>query len=260
MEKKILLEMKNINKRFGSVIALDNVDFELYEGEVLGLIGDNGAGKSTLIKIISGAVIKDSGEIYFEGRKANIQSPKEAINLGIETIYQDLALFDNLDFTANIFAGREYVHRGIGRIFGFIDAKRMKKEAVKFINNINVDMGDLDGVVEFFSGGQRQAVAISRSSFWGKKLLIMDEPTAALGVVESCKVLNLIKVFAKQVKGIIVIAHNIEHMMSVADRIIVLRHGKRAGSIKFSDYIGKNDELHNDIIKMVTGFIECIDN
>ena len=251
-DRKKLLEMKNINKRFGAVAALNNVDFELCEGEVLGLLGDNGAGKSTLIKIISGAVKEDSGEVYFERKKVNIQSPKDAIDLGIETIYQDLALFDNLDFTTNIFAGREHVQRGLGKIFGFVDTKKMRNEANQFINKIGIGMGDLNATVEKFSGGQRQAVAISRASFWGKKLLIMDEPTAALGVRESKKVLEMIKAFKEQVKGIIVIAHNFEHIINVADRAIVLRHGERVGCINFSDYKDKYQELHNDIVKMVT--------
>jgi len=259
MPKKILLEMRNINKRFGAVVAIDNVDFEIYEGEILGLLGDNGAGKSTLIKIISGALKEDSGEIFFKGEKLNIRNPRDAIDLGIETIYQDLSLYDNLEFSMNIFAGREYVKQGLGRIFGYVDVSRMRMESGKVLEGMSINMPREREVVEKFSGGQRQAIAIARAAFWGKKMLLMDEPTAALGVRESGNVLALIKEFIKRVKGIVIITHNIDHIINVADRAIILRRGKRAGSVEFKKYKGKSEELHNEIVKIITGF-ESISN
>lgn len=248
-----ILETKKITKLFGPVVALKNVDFELKNGEILGLLGDNGAGKSTLIKILSGAITANSGEIYFEGDKVDIRQPRDSFELGIETIYQDLALFDNLDFTKNIFVGREYKSKGPGRIFAFADTKRMRNEASSRIKNISINLPNLEQKVETMSGGQRQAVAITRSIFWGKKVIIMDEPTAALGVQESKKVLELIKETINYVDGIILITHNIEHVLRVADRVIVLRHGERAGDINCADKSCTKEELHHKIVSMITG-------
>jgi len=188
MSNNNILEAKNIFKYFGAVRALNGVDFELKKGEILGLVGDNGAGKSTLIKILSGAQTSSSGEIYFEGNKVDIKQPGDAFDLGIETIYQDLALFNNLNFTKNIFVGREYIGKGLKKIFGFVDNRRMKNNALKKIKEISINLPSLLQKVETMSGGQRQAVAITRTIFWSKKIIIMDEPTAALGVQESSKV------------------------------------------------------------------------
>lgn len=252
---KYIIEAKNITKKFGAVTALDEVDFELKKGEILGLLGDNGAGKSTLIKIISGALTADKGNIKFEGKPVIIRQPRDAFELGIETNYQDLALFENLNFTQNIFAGREYIGKGINKLFGFVDNRKMRNEASKKIKNISINLPDLDQDIETLSGGQRQAVAITRSIFWGQKIIIMDEPTAALGVQESKKVLELIKETIKHVDGIILITHNIEHVMKVADRAIILRNGKRAGEIDFHEYGDNLNKLSNDIVKMITGAI-----
>jgi ABC-type sugar transport system ATPase subunit len=254
-----IIEAHGLSKYYGPVRALENVDFELKEGEVLGLLGDNGAGKSTLIKILSGAITPNKGEIYFEGKVVHITQPRDAFSLGIETIYQDLALFNNLNFTQNIFVGREYKSRRLGKIFGSADDKRMRKEATEKITVLSINLPQLDQKIETLSGGQRQAVAITRAIFWGKKVIIMDEPTAALGVRESTKVMDLIKEIRNHVKGIIIIAHNVEHVIKVADRVIVLRHGERVGTINFSEYKDKDGnlkhgELHNDIVKLITGF------
>ncbi|MCL5070688.1 MAG: ATP-binding cassette domain-containing protein [Actinobacteria bacterium] len=250
-----ILEAKGLTKLYGPVIALNNVDFELKRGEILGLLGDNGAGKSTLIKILSGAIVPNKGEIYFEGSPADIKQPRDAFNLGIETIYQDLALFDNLDFTKNIFVGREYVSKGAGKVLAFADTKRMRKEALVKIKNISINLPDLSQKVETMSGGQRQAVAITRSIFWGKKVIIMDEPLAALGVQESKKVLDLIKETIKHVQGIIVITHNIDHILKIVDRVIVLRHGERAGDLDCSNAEARKEELHHKIVSMITGAV-----
>lgn len=256
MEKKeidYVIEAKGLTKYFGSVCALRNVDFELKRNEILGLVGDNGAGKSTLIKILSGAIVANSGEIFFEGEKVDIGEPRSAFKLGIETIYQDLALFENLDLTKNIFVGREYVGNGINKVFAFADDRRMQKEALQKIKNISINLPSLNQIVETMSGGQRQAVAITRSVFWGRKVIIMDEPTAALGVQESKKTLDMIKEIIKHVDGIILITHNIEHILRVVDRVIVLRFGERVGDLDCTN-TGKNKEqLHHDIVSMITG-------
>ena len=252
---KYILEATNISKSFGPVVALDNVDFELRDKEIVGLVGDNGAGKSTLIKIISGALHADSGKIKVFGEEVSIKQPSDAFALGIETIYQDLALFENLNFTENIFAGREHTGRGINKIFSFVDVKRMNREAIGKIKEISINLPQLTQKVETLSGGQRQAVAITRSIFWGKRIIIMDEPTAALGVKESRRVLELIKETLNHVNGIILIAHNIEHVIKVADRVIILRTGKKVESLDFKDYESRLNDLHNDIVKGITGIL-----
>ena len=254
-----IINARSLTKTYGAVMALADVDFELKEGELLGLVGDNGAGKSTLIKILSGAITADKGSIEFEGERVRINQPRDAFDLGIETIYQDLALFENLNFTQNIFVGREYTARGIGKIIGHADDNRMRREAIKKISDISINLPELNQKIETLSGGQRQAVSFTRAIFWGTKVIIMDEPAAALGVRESAKVLELILEIKKHVKGIILIAHNIEHVIKVADRVIVLRHGKRVGTIDFNDYREENGtlrhgDLHNDIVKLITGF------
>ncbi len=252
-DNNYIIQAKNITKYFGSVAALENVDFELKDGEVLGLVGDNGAGKSTLIKILSGAELPTEGTIEVFGKTVNIRNPRDSFELGIETIYQDLALFDNLDFSQNIFAGREYKSRGIGRLFSIVDSKKMGKEATKTIENISINLPLLSQKVKVLSGGQRQAVAITRALFWGQKIIVMDEPTAALGVRESKKVLDLIEETRKHVNGIIIITHNIEHIIKIADRVIVLRNGKRIGNVDFEGYGDNFDDLHNDIVRLITG-------
>lgn len=248
-----IIEAKGLYKYYGAITALENVDFELKSDEVLGLAGDNGAGKSTLIKILSGAVIPNRGTIKVYGREVKIHSPRDAFELGIETIYQDLALFDNLDFAQNIFAGREYVGRGLAKLFQFVDNKKMRSEAMNKIKDISINLPDLSQKTEILSGGQRQAVAITRAIFWGRKILIMDEPLAALGVKEARKVLDLIAGVRKNVDGIIVITHNIEHMIKITDRVIVLRTGERAGEIDFKNSKKSLAELHNDVVRLITG-------
>jgi ABC-type sugar transport system ATPase subunit len=252
MNRTKLLELKGITKKFGSVVALDKVDFELYENETLALLGDNGAGKSTLIKIISGVIQPDSGDIILESNKVEIKNPRDSINLGIETIYQELALFENLSAPANIFAGRELFHNGFGKLIGLLDTKRMNEETELLLKNLNINLPNIRENVEKLSGGQRQSVAISRAIRWKKKIIILDEPTAALGVKESAKLLDLIRNLKSKVKGIIVISHNIEHVLGIADRAIVLRKGKRVGDIQIS---GRNDIdiIHTELVKMITG-------
>ncbi len=253
-----VIRMSGVTKRYVGTVAVDNVDLELYEGEILAIVGDNGAGKSTLIKMISGAVIPDEGSIFVNGEKVNIKSPADSLRLGIETIYQDLALYPAMDLTTNIFSGREYIkHNLFGRLFNVVDKKKMKEEAQKALSKISFNMPWMKEKVENFSGGQKQAIAITRANIFSKNVLIMDEPTAALGVQESVKVLELIKEFSvrKAVKSIIVISHNMEHVIGLANRVIVMRRGRRVGAIDIDEYKKQDNmvKLQGKLVALITG-------
>lgn len=223
-----LLETRGITKRFGGLTAVDNVSIGLRAGEALAVLGDNGAGKSTLIKIISGVHRPDEGEILMEGRVARIESPMDALAAGIETIYQDLALAENLDVGANIFLGRERMRRSLG-VLKVLDDQSMREEAQKVLDRLDIKIPSLKKTIRTLSGGQRQAVAISRSIYWDAKVLIMDEPTAALGVAEQKKVLNLVRTLKDQGIGIIIISHQMYDVFEVADRLAVMRRGLLVG-------------------------------
>ena len=223
-----ILEVNTISKRFGGVKALDRVSIKLNEGEVLALAGDNGAGKSTLIKIISGVYTSDEGEISFNGRKILNNNPNYSRNLGIETIYQDLALADNLDVPSNIFLGREPIKKSL-KFLHRLDRNFMYEQSVDVLKSLKIEIpkSSLTQPVASLSGGQRQAIAISRAIYWNAKILIMDEPTAALGVPEQRKVLELIDTLKKSCIGIIFISHNLNDIFSASDSICVLRQGKK---------------------------------
>jgi simple sugar transport system ATP-binding protein len=223
-----LLSVRNAFKRFGGVHALEGVSMELHAGEVVALAGDNGAGKSTLIKAISGVHRCDEGEILFEGRRVDFATPHAARACGIETIYQDLALADNLSIGANIFLGREPKTRWFG-FLPVLDRRGMATAAKETMALLDFHVERLEAPVSTFSGGQRQAVAIGRAIHWNAKVLIMDEPTAALGVPEQRKVLALIRSLKAQGKGVIFISHNLGDIFAVADRIVVLRRGVKTG-------------------------------
>jgi ABC-type sugar transport system ATPase subunit len=223
-----LLETKDITKRFGGLTAVDRVSIGLKAGEALALLGDNGAGKSTLIKIISGVHQPDSGEIFIGGKKAHIESPIDALAAGIETIYQDLALAENLDVGANIFLGRERMKRSLG-VLKVLDDDTMREEAQKVLDRLDIEIPSLKKTIRTLSGGQRQSVAISRSIYWDAKVLIMDEPTAALGVSEQKKVLDLVRTLKDQGIGIILISHQMYDVFEVADRLAVMRRGQKVG-------------------------------
>jgi ABC-type sugar transport system ATPase subunit len=223
-----LLETKDITKRFGGLVAVDHVSFGVEAGEVVALLGDNGAGKSTLIKMISGVYEPDEGDIFLDGKKAEIHSPMDAIAHGIETIYQDLALAENLDVSSNIFLGREKTEKKFG-FFNVLHNEYMTKESKKVLDKLDIVIPSLKTNIRNISGGQRQAVAISRSIYWNAKVLIMDEPTAALGISEQKKVLELVSSLKKQGLGIILISHQMYDVFSVADRIIVMRRGVKVG-------------------------------
>ena len=224
-----VLVAKKLSKKYGKVVALDNADLELYPGEVLGVIGDNGAGKSTLIKALCGAVIPDSGEIQLDGNKVSFTSPIEARKLGIETVYQNLALSPALSITDNMFLGREIRQKGLmGKFFKFLDQKAMAEEARKRLSDLGLlTIQNINQLVETLSGGQRQGVAVARASSFGTKVVIMDEPTAALGVKESRRVLELIGEVRARGIPIILISHNMPHVFEVADRIHIHRLGTR---------------------------------
>ena len=224
-----ILVAKNLSKKYGKVVALDNANLELYPGEVLGVIGDNGAGKSTLIKVLCGAVVPDSGEILLDRKNVNFTSPIEARTLGIETVYQNLALSPALSITDNMFLGREIRQKGfMGKFLRFLDKKAMAEEARKRLSELGLlTIQNINQLVETLSGGQRQGVAVARATSFGTKLVIMDEPTAALGVKESRRVLELIGVVRARGIPIILISHNMPHVFEVADRIHVHRLGTR---------------------------------
>jgi D-xylose transport system ATP-binding protein len=246
-KQRPLLRIENVTKRFGSVTALQNVTFEMYANEVVGLVGDNGAGKSTLIKIISGNFPPDEGSMYFEGKQVHFHSPSDARQLGIETVYQDLSICDNLDSTANIFIGRELT-RGLPWL-GLLDSRKMTNKAADVLGKVGISLPSAGERVEYLSGGQRQAVALGRFVAWGNKLALLDEPTAAVGVRETRHVLDLIKSTKKTDIGIILISHNLQQVFEVVDRIIVLHHGEVVGIREKA----KTDP--DEIVSLITGSI-----
>ncbi|HCM26314.1 MAG TPA: ABC transporter ATP-binding protein [Treponema sp.] len=229
-----LLETKNITKRFGGLTAVDQVSMGVEAGEVVALLGDNGAGKSTLIKLISGVYKPDEGEILLNGKRIEIESPIDALAQGIETIYQDLALAENLNVYSNIFLGREKTRKAFG-IIDVLNHAVMADESRKVLDRLDIHIPSLKSTIRTLSGGQRQAVAISRSIYWDAKVLIMDEPTAALGIAEQKKVLNLVKSLKNQGIAIIIISHQMYDVFEVADRIIVMRRGVKAGEVLVKD-------------------------
>jgi simple sugar transport system ATP-binding protein len=225
-EQTPVLSTRGISKWFGPVQALNNIDFDVYPGEVVALVGDNGAGKSTFINVITGVLPHETGEILFEGKPVNLSSPQEARRLGIETVYQDLAIAPHLDAVANIFLGREYRQHGLLGKLGFLDSKRMRTDTLEQLDRLRVRIKNIDRRMTTLSGGQRQGVAVARSVRWASKVVIMDEPTAALGVAQSGMVLDLIKEVRNSGIPIIFISHNMPHVFEVADRIEVLRLGE----------------------------------
>jgi D-xylose transport system ATP-binding protein len=222
--------LRQISKRFGAVQALADVEFEVYPGEVVGLVGDNGAGKSTLVKIIAGVYRPDSGEYRYAGRVVSVNSPREATTLGIETVYQDLALCDNLDVVANLFLGRERVQPVVPRLVAAIDEIGMEREALGVIDDLRVHIPSVRARVATLSGGQRQSVAVARAVMWNSRVVLLDEPTAALGVEQTQQVKALIRRLRERGLGVVVISHNLADVFDVADRIVVLRLGRRAAN------------------------------
>jgi ABC-type sugar transport system ATPase subunit len=236
-----LLEARGISKSFLHVQALDNVDFRVEPGEVVALVGDNGAGKSTLMKTLCGAYQPDAGSIVFDGRPVTLRAPRDAIALGIAVVYQDLALVDHRDVASNVFLGREPT-RGAA-----VDKPRMVREAREVLNNLKVTIPSVQTLVGLLSGGQRQAVAIARAVHQGGRLIFMDEPTAALGVREQAKVLRLIEDLRSRGTAVVVVSHNLQHVFSIADRIVVLRGGQNAGERI------KAETTPEEIVRLIVG-------
>ena len=224
------LTVRGATKRFGAVLALDHVDLDVHRGEVLAILGDNGAGKSTLIKCISGVHRLDEGEIEMDGQPTTIHSPAEARALGIETVYQDLALFDNLGPAANFYAGRELAGpRWLPVWLRVLDRRAMSHETRELVDRLQVGIPDMSHEVGLMSGGQRQAVAVARAAAFASNVVILDEPTAALGVRESRRVLDLIDRLRTAGHAVIVISHALDHVIDIADRAVVMRRGRKVG-------------------------------
>lgn len=232
MNNDIVLSVVNATKRFGPVLALDGIDLEARRGEVLALLGDNGAGKSTLIKCISGVHHIDEGQIMIDGIATTLRSPAEARAAGIETVYQDLALFDNLTPAQNFYAGREIAGPSwLPLGLRFLKSRQMAEETSRVLDRLKVVLPDKNASVALMSGGQRQAVAVARASVFARKVVILDEPTAALGLRESRKVLDLVAQLRDEGNAVILITHNMEHVTELASRAVVLRQGRKVGEI-----------------------------
>jgi fructose transport system ATP-binding protein len=223
-----LLEARSLVKRYGQVTALAGADFDLYPGEISAIIGDNGAGKSTLIKALSGAIQPDSGEIRLDDERTHFRTPRDARRSGIETVYQDLAVAPALDIASNIFLGREQRRRGpLGRALRLLDKRAMRREAHRHFDELGIRVQSIATQVEALSGGQRQGVAVARAAAWARRLVIMDEPTAALGVKETGQVLDLIRRVRDRGLPVILISHDMPHVFELADRIHIMRLGRR---------------------------------
>lgn len=224
------LQLRNISKSFGGVHALKHVDFEVYDGEVVALVGDNGAGKSTLIKTMSGAYVPDEGETLIDGQPVTIGSPQDSTRLGIETVYQDLALCDNLDVVANLWLGREAYRDLVPGLLRVLDETEMERQTLDVLKILDVKIPSVRSAVASLSGGQRQCIAVAKTILRQPKVVLLDEPTAALGVAQTRQVLNLILRLKERGLAVVVISHNLHDVFEVADRIIVMRLGQRANT------------------------------
>lgn len=245
-----VLEVDHVTKSFGAIRAIEGISLSVSPGEVVGLVGDNGAGKSTLVKIISGVYAPTSGEVRIDGQPVHFASPADARRLGIETVYQDLALCNNLDVSRNFFLGRERLARGPGRLFGVLKLHEMRTEAATAIVNLHIRIpGIASNLIGDMSGGQRQAVAIARAAFWNSKLLLLDEPTAALGVAESAEVAQLIDNMSRQGMSMLIISHNMQEIWALCDRIVVLRQGNHAATLT------KSETTPESVVGYITGAI-----
>jgi fructose transport system ATP-binding protein len=224
----LVMEARGLVKRYGHVTALDSADFELRASEILAVIGDNGAGKSTLIKALSGALVPDAGEIRLDGHPVHFRTPMDARRAGIETVYQDLAVAPALSIAENLFLGRELRRPGVlGSVFRMLDKKRMREDSTSHMRELRIEIGSMGQAVETLSGGQRQGVAVARSAAFARHVVIMDEPTAALGVKQSTMVLDLIRRVRDRGLSVVLISHDMPHVFEIADRIHVARLGKR---------------------------------
>lgn len=238
-----VLSLRGISKRFGAVQALDGVDFDVYAGEVVALVGDNGAGKSTLVKIMSGIYSADAGEYRFDGQVVDVKSPQDAADLGVATVYQDLALADNQPVYMNLFLGRELVRGPLRRL----DRARMAAETAELLQELDIRIPSPRVPIRALSGGQRQGVAIARATHWGERLILMDEPTAALGVQETARVEETILRMKERGKAILIVSHSLDQVFRLSDRICVLRRGEQVGVRETTETDG------DEIVSMITG-------
>ena len=247
MGSEPILTMRGISKAFGGLRALMNVDLELYRGEVLAIVGDNGAGKSTLIKVLTGVHAPDSGEITIDGERVRIASRRHAMDAGLQAVYQNLGLVNSLPAPANVFLGMELTHNLLG--LSILDNKRMRRETETILRDkVGVTIDDLDAPVRSFSGGQRQAVAIARAVYQSDlKVLVMDEPMAALGPEETRHTMELIRAVKDRGIAVILISHNLEHVFAIADRVQVMRGGRRAGVVKVAN------SSRQDVLGLIIG-------
>ena len=236
MAEKVIYEVRNVSKNYGAVVALDGASLKLHAGEVVGLVGDNGAGKSTLVKVLSGAHSPDGGQIILDGEEKVWENPKQALEEGIETLYQDSGLAPHLTVSQNVFLGREKFVKGIFGKMGFLAKKQMEQEAQADLEAVGIAFPSANRPVSQLSGGQRQAVAIGRAVSWARKVLILDEPTNHLGARQSAEVLEVIKRAKKKGLGVIFISHTLPHVLEVTDRIVVLRLGKIVRDSPTSEY------------------------
>ncbi|GAA1862510.1 ATP-binding cassette domain-containing protein [Asanoa iriomotensis] len=244
-----VLEARGISKRYGHVEALADANFDVQAGEVVALIGDNGAGKSTLVRILSGAESADAGEVLFDGRQVHLTSPTDARELGMETVFQDLALAPHLSPVQNMYLGREVMRKGLLGKLGFMDAKAMREGSRSAFDRLGATVRDLNGTVGGMSGGQRQGIAVARAAAWAQKVIFLDEPTAALGVVQTQNVLDLIRRVSGEGIGVVFISHSMPHVMEVADRIQVMWRGRRVATYN------KADTSMEQLVSAMTGAV-----
>jgi ABC-type sugar transport system ATPase subunit len=245
-----VLEARNIARHYGAVTALADASLKLYPREVVGLVGDNGAGKSTLLKILSGIVSPSSGEIVIDGKPVHLRRAQDAMDAGIETVYQDLALVDTMSAYQNVYLGREELSKNpLKRLFNLVDDRHMRERARAVLETLKVKIPSINVSVKGMSGGQRQCLAIARALLWGRRIVILDEPTAALGVRETGQVLEVIRSLREQDVSVIIVSHNMQQLMSVADRITVMRLGRSIATRTVKD-----TEV-NEIVGLITGAI-----
>jgi ABC-type sugar transport system ATPase subunit len=247
--RKVVLEVRGISKHFGGVKAVENIDFKLYEKEIVAIVGDNGAGKSTFIKLISGVYQKDKGEIYIDSKKVEIKNPSDAKKYRIETVHQSGGVIPVFNASANLFLGREKLSKNIfGKLFKFTDDKYMMQETKNALKKLGIELKDENAELDELSGGQKQSIIVGRAVYWGGRILIFDEPTNNLGAKQEKNVIKLIKDIRNKYNiSIIVISHNISHVFELVDRIIVLRNGKKVGERV------KEETNPNEIVSLITG-------
>jgi simple sugar transport system ATP-binding protein len=242
-----VIQARGITKRYGALTALQDVDLSVHPGEVVGLVGDNGAGKSTLVKILSGAIKPSAGELYVDGQQASFHSPLDARRRGIETVYQDLALAPDLTVAENLFIGRELKRSGPLRLLGALDRRGMNRHAQEQLSRLRIRIESVSNRAESLSGGQRQAIAVARAVAWGRRLLLMDEPTASLGVEEQRKVGELVEEVRRRGIPVLLVSHNIPQVHEICDRIVVLLHGRAVADLK------KEEADIEEVVMWITG-------